>query len=68
MRGQEDRLALVARAGDDLPSVARLLALSDIVVAIARTLLVVQLKVPAAAQVADPLGRRPGRPARQAGR
>jgi hypothetical protein len=54
MRGQEDRLARVAQANGELPSVARLLTLSDIVVAIALTLLVVQLKVPAAAQVADP--------------
>ncbi len=43
-----------ARPRDDLPSVARLLTLSDNVVAIALTLLVFQLKVPAAAQVADP--------------
>jgi len=45
---------LPARRRDDLPSVARLLTLSDNVVAIALTLLVFQLKVPAAAQVADP--------------
>jgi uncharacterized membrane protein len=38
---------------DDLPSVARLLTLSDNVVAIALTLLVFQLKVPATALVAD---------------
>ena len=43
-----------ARRGDDLPSVARLLTLSDNVVAIALTLLVFQLKVPATAQVHDP--------------
>ncbi len=43
-----------ARQREDLPSVARLLTLSDNVVAIALTLLVFQLKVPAAAQVADP--------------
>jgi len=43
-----------ARPHDDLPSVARLLTLSDSVVAIALTLLVFQLKVPATAQVADP--------------
>ncbi len=42
------------RRRDDLPSVARLLTLSDNVVAIALTLLVFQLKVPATAQVADP--------------
>jgi uncharacterized membrane protein len=41
-----------ARPRDDLPSVARLLTLSDNVVAIALTLLVFQLKVPATAQVA----------------
>ena len=40
-----------ARPRDDLPSVARLLTLSDSVVAIALTLLVLQLKVPPAAQV-----------------
>jgi uncharacterized membrane protein len=39
---------------DDLPSVARLLTLSDNVVAIALTLLVLQLKVPPHVQVADP--------------
>ena len=43
-----------ARSRDDLPSVARLLTLSDNVVAIALTLLIFQLKVPAAAQVHDP--------------
>ena len=43
-----------ARRRDDLPSVARLLTLSDNVVAIALTLLIFQLKVPAAAQVAHP--------------
>jgi len=43
-----------ARPRDDPPSVARLLTLSDNVVAIALTLLIFQLKVPAAAQVADP--------------
>jgi len=43
-----------ARPRDDLPSVARLLTLSDSVVAIALTLLVLQLKVPPTAQVADP--------------
>jgi uncharacterized membrane protein len=37
-----------ARPRDDLPGVARLLTLSDNVVAIALTLLVFQLKVPAA--------------------
>ncbi len=42
-----------ARRRDDLPSVARLLTLSDNVVAIALTLLVFQLKVPATALVAD---------------
>jgi uncharacterized membrane protein len=42
-----------ARRRDDLPSVARLLTLSDNVVAIALTLLLFQLKVPAIAQVAD---------------
>ncbi len=41
-----------ARPRDDLPSVARLLTLSDNVVAIALTLLVFQLKVPATALVA----------------
>jgi hypothetical protein len=39
---------------DDVPSVERLLTLSDGVVAIALTLLVLQLKVPSVAQVADP--------------
>jgi uncharacterized membrane protein len=43
-----------ARRRDDLPSVARLLTLSDNVVAIALTLLVFQLKVPATALVHDP--------------
>jgi uncharacterized membrane protein len=43
-----------ARRRDDLPSVARLLTLSDNVVAIALTLLVLQLKVPATAQVTTP--------------
>ena len=43
-----------ARPRDDLPSVARLLTLSDNVVAFALTLLVLQLRVPAAAQVAHP--------------
>jgi len=38
---------------DDLPSVARLLTLSDNVVAIALTLLLFQLKVPATALVHD---------------
>ena len=46
--------SLPARRRDDLPSVARLLTVSDNVVAIALTLLVLQLKVPAAAQVANP--------------
>ena len=41
-----------ARPRDDLPSMARLLTLSDNVVAIALTLLVFQLKVPATALVA----------------
>ena len=45
--------SLPARRRDDLPSVARLLTLSDNVVAIALTLLVFQLKVPATALVAD---------------
>jgi len=43
-----------ARPRDDLPGVARLLTLSDNVVAIALTLLLFQLKVPATALVADP--------------
>jgi len=43
-----------ARSRGDLPSVARLLTLSDNVVAIALTLLVLQLKVPPTAQVANP--------------
>jgi uncharacterized membrane protein len=43
----------LARRRDDLPSVARLLTLSDNVVAIALTLLLFQLKVPATALVAD---------------
>jgi TMEM175 potassium channel family protein len=43
-----------ARRRDDLPSVARLLTLSDSVVAIALTLLVLQLKVPPHVQVANP--------------
>jgi transmembrane protein TMEM174 (potassium channel) len=42
-----------ARRRDDLPSLARLLTLSDNVVAIALTLLVFQLKVPATALVRD---------------
>jgi len=42
-----------ARSRDDLPGVARLLTLSDNVVAIALTLLLFQLKVPAAALVKD---------------
>ena len=46
--------SLPARRRDDLPSVARLLTLSDNVVAIALMLLVLQLRVPAAAQVANP--------------
>jgi len=43
-----------ARRRDDPPSVARLLTLSDSVVAIALTLLVLQLKVPPHVQVANP--------------
>jgi uncharacterized membrane protein len=43
-----------ADADEDLPGVDRLLALSDGVVAIALTLLVLQLKVPSAAQLSDP--------------
>jgi len=46
--------SLPARRRDDLPSVARLLTLSDNVVAIALTLLVLQVKVPSAAQLANP--------------
>jgi len=42
------------RRRDDLPGVERLLGLSDGVVAIALTLLVLQLKLPAGAQVTDP--------------
>jgi uncharacterized membrane protein len=42
------------RSRGDPPSVARLLTLSDNVVAIALTLLVLQVKVPAHVQVADP--------------
>jgi uncharacterized membrane protein len=42
-----------ARPRDDLPSVARLLTLSDNVVAIALTLLLFQLKVPATTLVTD---------------
>lgn len=43
-----------ARPREDLPSVVRLLTLFGNVVAIALTLLVFQLKVPAVVQVADP--------------
>jgi uncharacterized membrane protein len=43
-----------ADAREDPPGVDRLLALSDGVVAIALTLLVLQLKVPSAGQVTDP--------------
>ena len=43
-----------ARRRDDLPSVARLLTLSDNVVAIALTLLVLQVKVPPIDLVANP--------------
>jgi len=46
--------SLPGRRRDDLPSVARLLTLSDNVVAIALTLLVLQLKVPPHVQVAHP--------------
>jgi TMEM175 potassium channel family protein len=46
--------SLPARRRDDLPSVARLLTLSDNVVAIALTLLVLQVKVPPPVQVANP--------------
>ena len=42
-----------AREREDLPSIDRLLALSDGVVAIALTLLVLQLKVPSMSQVTD---------------
>ena len=42
------------RRGDDLPSVERLLSLSDNVVAFALTLLVLQVTVPPLSQVADP--------------
>ncbi len=42
------------RARGDLPSVARLLTLSDNVVAIALTLLVLQVRVPASGQLANP--------------
>ena len=42
-----------ARRRDDLPSVERLLSLSDNVVAFALTLLVLQVKVPPLSQVAD---------------
>ncbi len=40
--------------GEDQPGVERLLALSDGVVAIALTLLVLQLTVPSPARLADP--------------
>ncbi len=43
-----------ARRRDDLPSVARLLTVSDNVVAIALTLLALQVKVPPLDQVANP--------------
>lgn len=43
-----------AREREDLPSIDRLLALSDGVVAIALTLLVLQLRVPSLSEVTDP--------------
>ena len=43
-----------ARWRDDLPSVERLLSLSDNVIAFALTLLVLQVTVPPLSQVADP--------------
>jgi uncharacterized membrane protein len=43
-----------ARRSDDLPSAERLLSMSDNVMAFALTLLVLQVKVPALSQVADP--------------
>ena len=43
-----------ARWRDDLPSVERLLSLSDNVIAFALTLLVLQVNVPSLSQVADP--------------
>lgn len=42
------------RQGDDLPSVERLVGLSDNVVAFALTLLVLQVRVPSLSQVANP--------------
>ena len=42
------------RRGGDLPSVERLLSLSDNVIAFALTLLVLQVAVPPLSQVADP--------------